>query len=104
MGAMWRSSIPNSVINRIVAHVNRKAWWHVPPQDPMAYSKRGQILRIEFCRGGVLWPTARLWNVEDVFEERPVKAVLWAPPPHDEGLFPRHRGIYPLFACSLRLI
>src|ERR1700688_1750703 len=103
MGAMWRSSIPNSVINRIVAHVNRKAWWHVPSQDPMAYSKRGQILRIEFCRGGVLWPTARLWNVEDVFEERPVKAVLWAPP-HDEGLFPRHRGIYPLFACSLRLI
>ena len=80
MGAMWRSSIPNSVIDRIVAHVNRKAWWHVPSQDPMAYSKRGQILRIEFCRGGVLWPTARLWNVEDVFEERPVKAVLWAPP------------------------
>src|ERR1700688_1992824 len=23
--------------------------------------------------------------------------------PPDEGPFPRHRGIYPLFACSLRL-
>jgi hypothetical protein len=49
MGAMWRSSIPNSVINRIVAHVNRKAWWHVPPQDPMAYSKRGKFFASSFA-------------------------------------------------------
>jgi hypothetical protein len=64
----------------------------------MAYSKRGQILRIEFCRGGVLWPTARLWNVEDVFEERPVKAVLWAPPPTTKDYF---RGIEEFTHCSL---
>jgi hypothetical protein len=48
MPTMSRSSIPNSVINRIVAHVNRKAWWHVPPQDPMAYSKRGKFFASSF--------------------------------------------------------
>jgi hypothetical protein len=29
---------------RLVAHVNRKDWWHVPPQDPKAYLKRGKFL------------------------------------------------------------
>ncbi len=48
MPTMSRSSIPNSVINRIVAHVNRKGWWHVPPQDPMAYSKRGKFFASSF--------------------------------------------------------
>ena len=37
-----------SVTERIVAHVNRKAWWHVPPQDPMAYSKRGKFFASSF--------------------------------------------------------
>lgn len=29
---------------KLVAHVNRKNWWHVPPQDPKAYRKRGKFL------------------------------------------------------------
>lgn len=28
---------------RLTAHVNRKQWWHVPPHDPNAYSKRGKF-------------------------------------------------------------
>jgi hypothetical protein len=29
---------------RLIAFVNRKAWWHVPPRDPNAYRKRGKFL------------------------------------------------------------
>jgi hypothetical protein len=32
----------------IVAHVNRKQWWHVTPQDPNAYDKRGMFLASSF--------------------------------------------------------
>jgi hypothetical protein len=28
---------------RLVAHVNRNGWWHVPPLDPGAYPKRGMF-------------------------------------------------------------
>jgi hypothetical protein len=30
--------------DRIVRLVNRKNWWHSPPEDPRAYEKRGQFL------------------------------------------------------------
>src|SRR5258708_40252368 len=33
---------------KLVAHVNRKKWWHVPPRNPKAYSKRGQFLASSF--------------------------------------------------------
>ena len=32
----------------LVAHVNRKEWWHVPPCDPSAYSKRGKFFASSF--------------------------------------------------------
>jgi hypothetical protein len=32
----------------LVAHVNRKEWWHVPPRDPSAYGKRGKFLASSF--------------------------------------------------------
>jgi hypothetical protein len=34
---------------RIVKHINRKQWWHVPPSDPKAYEKRGQFLASSFA-------------------------------------------------------
>lgn len=34
----------NDGYKRLIAFVNRKAWWHVPPRDPGAYRKRGQFL------------------------------------------------------------
>jgi hypothetical protein len=43
-----RQIAQKSVTERIVAHVNRKAWWHVPPRDPMAYSKRGKFFASSF--------------------------------------------------------
>ena len=33
-----------ALVDKIVAHVNRKQWWHVPPRDPEAYRKRGKFL------------------------------------------------------------
>ena len=33
---------------RLVAFVNRKVWWHVPPRDPNAYRKRGKFLASSF--------------------------------------------------------
>jgi hypothetical protein len=32
----------------LVAHVNRKEWWHVPPRDPSTYRKRGKFLASSF--------------------------------------------------------
>jgi hypothetical protein len=43
--AMKKSDI---FVESLVAHVNRKSWWHVPPRDPNAYSKRGKFLASSF--------------------------------------------------------
>jgi hypothetical protein len=34
---------------RLIAHVNRKQWWHVPPVDPDAYKKRGKFYSVSFA-------------------------------------------------------
>jgi hypothetical protein len=34
---------------KLVAHVNRKKWWHVPPVDLAAYEKRGKFLASSFA-------------------------------------------------------
>jgi hypothetical protein len=33
---------------KLITHVNRKSWWHVPPVDPDAYRKRGKFLASSF--------------------------------------------------------
>jgi hypothetical protein len=35
-------------IQRLIAHVNRKRWWHVKPADATAYKKRGKFLASSF--------------------------------------------------------
>lgn len=35
-------------VESLIAHVNRKSWWHVPPRDPSAYGKRGKFLASSF--------------------------------------------------------
>jgi hypothetical protein len=37
-----------ALYNRLVSHVNRKNWWHVPPVDSDAYKKRGKFLASRF--------------------------------------------------------
>ena len=36
------------LFKRLIDHVNRKRWWHVPPGDPRAYAKRGKFLASSF--------------------------------------------------------
>lgn len=33
---------------KLLARINRKDWWHVPPADPTAYRKRGKFLASTF--------------------------------------------------------
>src|SRR5713226_2338625 len=33
---------------KLIAHVNGKDWWHVPPRDPSSYGKRGKFLASSF--------------------------------------------------------
>jgi len=35
-------------LRTLVAHVNRKKWWHSPPRDPQAYLKRGKFYASSF--------------------------------------------------------
>jgi hypothetical protein len=39
---------PKNYCEVIVAHVNRRDWWHVPPRDPDSYKKRGMFLASSF--------------------------------------------------------
>lgn len=34
--------------DKLIAHINRKDWWHVPPQDAKAYQKRGKFYASTF--------------------------------------------------------
>jgi hypothetical protein len=48
VGIITPMSRPNVLVERLVAHVNRKKWWHVPPRDTSAYSKRGKFFASSF--------------------------------------------------------
>ncbi len=44
----------NRSLERLIAHINRKEWWHVPPREPDAYRKRGKFLASSF-RDAEFW-------------------------------------------------
>jgi hypothetical protein len=48
-GKISPMKLRDSLVKKIVRHVNRKSWWHVPPQDPEAYTKRGKFLASSFA-------------------------------------------------------
>jgi hypothetical protein len=37
-------------VQRMTAHVNKSDWWHVPPLDRTAYSKRGKFYASSFVQ------------------------------------------------------
>jgi hypothetical protein len=48
---MWVSggnSMNKTSYERLVAHAYRKNWWHVLPQDPDVYKKRGKFFASSF--------------------------------------------------------
>lgn len=40
--------IKKEFVRRMISHINKKDWWHVPPLDPLAYSKRGKFFSSSF--------------------------------------------------------
>jgi len=90
---MWiamdaRKTSPFMFYEKLIAHINRKHWWHVPPADPKAYTKRGKFLASSFAE-------AEFWGrpldeAEKVFVARPlvgdeptISRALGIPPQRD---------------------
>jgi hypothetical protein len=48
VGCSSSSSLRLRHLKKLVRHINRKDWWHVPPADPRAYQKRGKFLASTF--------------------------------------------------------
>ena len=40
--------IRKEFLGKLISHINRKGWWHVPPMDPGAYRKRGRFFASSF--------------------------------------------------------
>jgi len=36
----WKNTMNKAVDEKLIAYVNRKNWWHVPPVDPMLTEAR----------------------------------------------------------------
>ena len=87
-GMKLRTTIPNSRLARVVVYVNRKKWWHVPPQDPDAYSKRGKFFSATFTEAEFY---GRPLDVPErvsisrplVGDEATIAKVLGVPPQHE---------------------
>jgi hypothetical protein len=72
-------SMPPSLVAKIVRHINRKEWWHVPPQDPEAYLARGKFLASSFVE-------AEFWGLP---LDEPQKVIVSRPLIGDEGTIER---------------
>lgn len=64
-----------ALYDRLVKHVNRKDWWHVPPRDPSAYEKRGKFLASSYKE-------AEFWGRP---LDKPQKVCIAQPLVGDEG-------------------
>lgn len=77
-----------TVYDKLIAHVNRKQWWHVPPADPEAYAKRGKFFASSFAEaefwGRPLDETQRVSISKPlVGDEQTIASVLRISPQHD---------------------
>jgi len=77
-----------ALYEKIVAHVNRKQWWHAPPVDPDAYKKRGQFFSVSFAAAEFYGrpldePQKVVISNPLVGDERRIARVLHIPPPYD---------------------
>ncbi|MGB2677579.1 MAG: hypothetical protein WAN12_10910 [Candidatus Acidiferrum sp.] len=74
--------------DRLIAHVNRKQWWHVPPVDPDAYKKRGKFFSVSFA-AAEFWgrpldePERVAISKPLVGDEQKIARVLGIPPQRD---------------------
>lgn len=83
-----RPTFPDGVLQRTIAQVNRKQWWHVPPTDPLAYSKRGKFYASTYEEAefyGRPNDNPEKVRVEHplVGDEKAISKVLGIPPQHE---------------------
>ncbi len=80
----------NKTYERLVAHVNRKQWWHVPPVDPDAYKKRGKFFASTFAEaefyGRPLDEPERVSIAKPVVGDEKTIAEALGVPPQYEGM------------------
>lgn len=75
-------------LQTLIAHVNRKNWWHVPPVDPDVYQKRGKFLapnfeEAEFYGRPLDDPQKVVITKPLIGDERAISRVLRIPPQRD---------------------
>jgi hypothetical protein len=46
---MGNTSVKKLFYDKLISHVNRKSWWHVPPVDSDAYKQRGKFYSVSFA-------------------------------------------------------
>lgn len=75
---------------RLVSHVNRKKWWHVPPHDADAYRKRGKFFASSFAEaefyGRPLDEPQRVTIKRPLVGDEKTIAKLLRIRPQDEGM------------------
>jgi hypothetical protein len=72
---------------RLIAYVNRKNWWHVPPVDPGSYKKRGKFFSVSFA-------AAEFWGRP---LDEPEKVTISKPLVGDEKYIAKVLGIPPQY-------
>jgi hypothetical protein len=83
-----QKTMNKSPYEMLVAHVNRKNWWHVPPVDPAAYMKRGKFYSVSFA-AAEFWgrplnePERVKISKPLIGDEKGIAKVLGIPPQHD---------------------
>ena len=72
-------------IEKLIARINRKDWWHVPPSDPDAYNKRGMFLASTFRE-------AEFWGRP---LDKPIRVNVVNPIIGDESTIQNELGVVP---------
>jgi hypothetical protein len=80
--------VKKALYDKLVAHVNRKSWWHVPPADPEAYNKRGKFFASTFAEAEFYGRPLDEPHKVDVSnplvgDEKAIAKVLKIPPQYD---------------------
>jgi len=85
---MTKMKLTKHRIETAVKHVNRKKWWHVPPENPNAYRMRGKFFASTFAEaefyGRPLDEPHRVTIAKPlVGDELTISKALGVPPQHD---------------------
>jgi len=77
-------------VQKLIRHVNRKDWWHVPPADPRAYQKRGKFFASSFrdaeFYGRPLDNPERVVVTKPLIGDEQAIATVLGIPPQGEGM------------------